>query len=149
MLKITGGENYFGHSTIGLDTTDRDAANANIEFAGGTARNVFEDCLIPVWASDTDPLGIIVSAAAAADRTQHFRRCAFVNTGVGSGGSACAALATLAASIGGVILLEDCIRHGFTEWGTDATSRGQIYIGAGGVTANGHTGGETVVASTS
>jgi hypothetical protein len=149
-LKITGGgENRFVGGVIGLNTTQSDAANATIEFAGGTTRNVFEDVILDRYASDGDPLFVIVSATAGSDRYQLFDRCKFINMGVGSAGAAMTAGATLAASMGGILLLVDCIRHGVTNWGTDATSLAQIYISAGGVSVNGHTGGESVVASTS
>src|SRR5262249_48954520 len=53
------GENYFSHCVIGGDTVARSAANASLELAGGTPRNVFEDCIFPFQTSAASPLGIL------------------------------------------------------------------------------------------
>jgi hypothetical protein len=45
------------------------------------------------------------------------------------------ALSTLAASMGGLLLMKDSTMVGITEWGSNATSRGQIYVDGGTVTA--------------
>lgn len=128
-LKITStGENFFKHCCIGIDTVARSAANASVEFGGvGNPRNVFEDCLFPFMCSAATPLGILVSAAAASDRFQLFRKCQFINA-VKSTSTTMDALATLAANIGGMIVLEDPLLIGVTAYGTDATSKAQMYI---------------------
>lgn len=135
-LKITGGgEHVFRNCTIGIDTVARTVANASVEFASGTARNVFEDCLFPVYASTLQTQLVIKTAAAAAmDRFQLFNRCSFL-AAVGSAGLAVTALATLAASSGGVIVLKDCTTVGFTDLFSDATTAGQMYIDGGAPTA--------------
>jgi len=135
VLKITGsGENTFYNCVIGVDTVTRSAANASIEFASGTARNIFLGCTFPFQTSASTPLGIITSAAAALDRWQKFEGCSFINN-VQSTSTTMSGLATLAASSGGLLLMKDCTLVGITEFGTDATSRGQIYIDGGTVTA--------------
>lgn len=127
-VKISGGgEHTFVGCTIGLDTVTRSAANASLEFSGGTARSNFIDCNFPFMTSAATPLGIIVSATAGSDRWQRFVRCAFINN-VKSTSTAMTGLATLAASMGGLLLMQDSVMVGIGEWGTDATSRGQIYI---------------------
>lgn len=127
-LKLSGGgEHTFVGCTVGLDTVTRTAANASLEFAGGTARNKFIDCDFPFQGNTADILGIVVSAAAGSDRWQKFTRCAFINN-VKSTSTAMTGLATLAASMGGLLLMQDSVMVGIGEWGTDATSRGQIYI---------------------
>lgn len=127
-IKFSGGsENYYKDCTIGIDTVSRGAANANIEFASGCTRNIFDDCVFPIMASAATPLGIIVSGAAGSDRFQLFRRCMFINA-VKSTATAMTALATLAASIGGMIVFKDCSIIGITGWGTDATSKAQMYL---------------------
>lgn len=134
-LKITGeGENVFENCRIGLDTVTRSAANASLEFASGTARNTFRNCTFSFQTSASTPLGIIVSAAAGSDRWQLFDRCVFINN-VQSTSTTMSGLATLAASMGGLLLMKDCTLVGITEFGTDATSRGQIYVDGGTVTA--------------
>lgn len=134
-LKVSGtGEHLFQNCVLGLDTVTRTAANATIEFSAGTTRSVFENCIFPFMTSASTPLGIIVAAAAGSDRFQLFDRCTFINA-VGSTSTTMAGLATLAASMGGVLVMKDCTLVGITEFGTDATSRGQIFVDGGTVTA--------------
>lgn len=142
-LKVsTAGENTFVGCTVGLDTVTRTAANASLEFAGGTARNTFRDCVFPFMGNTAGVLGISVAAAADMDRWQLFDNCSFINS-VGSTSTTMSGLSTLAASTGGLLLIQNSRMVGITEWGTDATSRGQIYVdmsapdaAAGGVTVN-------------
>lgn len=139
-LKITAGENEFNGCTIGLDTVARGAANASVEFAGGAPRNIFRDCLFPFMCSAATPIGIKVAAAAGSDRFQLFQRCLFVNA-IKSTSTQMSALATLAANMGGMIVLDNCSTIGMTAIGTDATSNAQIYttgpavanVGGGGL----------------
>lgn len=135
-VKLSGstGENTFVGCVFGLDTVTRGAANASLEFAGGCPRNTFLNCNFPFQTDASSPLGIIVSAAAGSDRWQKFDRCTFINN-VGSTSTTMAGLATLAASMGGLLLMKDCTLVGITEFGTDATSRGQIYVDGGAPTA--------------
>lgn len=134
-LKIsTTGENQFEDCTIGLDTALRHVANASVEFAGGAPRNVFRRCVFPFFGDAATILGIIVSAAAGSDRFQLFKDCIFVNA-IKSTSTQMSALATLAASMGGMLVFKDCTLIGITEFGSDATSLGQIYVDGGTVTA--------------
>lgn len=135
-LLITGstGENTFVNCEIGIDTVTRSAANSSLEFASGSPRNTFLQCNFPFMTSASTPLGIITSGAAAMDRWQKFDRCTFINN-VQSTSTTMAGLATLAASSGGLVLMKDATLVGITEYGTDATSRGQIYVDGGTVTA--------------
>ncbi len=134
-LKIsTTGENQFDRCTIGLDTVTRGAANASVEFSGGCPRNVFRDCLFPFMCDAATPLGIIVSAAAGSDRFQLFDRCSFINA-IGSTSTTMTALATLAASIGGLHLFKDCTLVGITDFGSDATTLAQQYVDGAAPTA--------------
>jgi len=127
-LKLnTGGEHTFINCTLGGDTVTRSAANATVELAGGTARNSFIDCTFPFQASAATPLGVITSAAAAMDRWHQFKGCTFINN-VKSTSTQLTALATLAASSGGLLLFKECTMVGITDFGTDVTSEGQIYI---------------------
>jgi hypothetical protein len=128
------GENTFHSCTIGLDTVTRGAANASIEFAGGSPRNRFIECVLPFTTSGATVLGIIGTGASCMDRWQSFERCAFINN-VQSGSTTMSALATLPASAGGLLLFKDCSLVGITEFGTDATTRGQAYVDGGAATA--------------
>lgn len=129
-LKISGttGENTFINCEVGLDTIARSAANASLEFAGGTPRNTFLGCNFPFLTSASTPLGIIGTGAANMDRWQKFGSCSFINC-VQSTSTTMAGLATLAASSGGLLYMDTgTVLLGITEFGTDATSRGQIYV---------------------
>ena len=136
------GENTFDSCVIGIDTVTRTAANASLEFAGGSPRNVFRNCIFPFQGNTAGVIGI-KSAAGGMDRWQTFSNCSFINN-VQSTSTTMSGLATLATgSPNGLILMQNCRMVGITEWGTDATSRGLIYVdmsapdaAAGGVTTN-------------
>lgn len=124
-LYITGQENLFEDCVIGLDTIDRSAANASVEFASGAARNVFRNCIFPFRATATTPLLAKVAATNGIDRFNIFDNCIICNFGTAT----IAGLCTLVASAGGYLLFKNCMLAGqITGYGTDANSRGQIYI---------------------
>lgn len=137
------GENTFESCYIGLDTITRSAANASVEFAGATPRNVFKNCIFPFMTSASTPLGFIGSGTGCIDRAQYFQNVAFVNM-VQSTSTTMAGLGTLPASAGGLLMFDAlCSLTGITEFGTDATTRGQCYVdaaapsaSAGGITVN-------------
>jgi hypothetical protein len=134
-LKISGtGENTFVNCTIGLDTVTRSVANASLEFAGATPRNVFISCNFPFMTSAAGVLGIIGTGSSNMDRWQKFDNCTFINA-INSTSTTMSGLATLAASSGGLILMKNATMVGITEFGTDATSRGQMYVDGGAPTA--------------
>ena len=142
-LKLDGGgEHTFINCTLGGDTVARSAANATVEFAGGTARNTFADCIFPFQASAATPLGVTVAAASGMDRWALFKGCSFINN-VASTSTTLSAFATLAASAGGMLMIQNTAMVGITEFGSDATSLGQIYVdmaapsaSAGGIAVN-------------
>lgn len=131
-LLITGttGENTFVGCNIGLDTVVRTVANASLEFAAGTPRNTFIECNFPFQTSAAGVLGIITSGAASLDRWQKFDRCTFINN-VKSTSTTMTALATMAASSGGLLLMKDCTLVGITDWFSDATTAGQMFLDGG------------------
>lgn len=135
-VKLSGGENYFLHCNIGLDTVTRTGANASVEFASGVARNYFENCTFPFLSGDGATLGIIATGAAAMDRWQLFRGCVFVNC-IKSTASAMTVLASVTnASPGGLLAYHDCLLIGITKFG-DATALANSYsYGAANSTAN-------------
>jgi len=142
-LKLNGGgEHTFINCTLGGDTVARGAANATVELAGGTARNSFVDCVFPFQCSAGTPLGLTVAAASGMDRYALFKGCSFINN-VGSTSSTMSALATLAASAGGQVVIQGSMTVGITEFGSNANSLGQIYVdmaapsaSAGGIAVN-------------
>lgn len=121
------GENTFDSCVIGLDTVTRSAANASVEFAGATPRNVFRNCIFPFMTDDAAVLGIITSGAASLDRWQLFDGCTFINA-VDSTSTVMTALTTMAASSGGLIMLKNSVTVGVTDLFSDATTAGQMYI---------------------
>lgn len=121
------GENLFDSCTIGLDTVTRSAANATLEFTAATTRNTFRWCHFPFITSSATVLGIIGTGSGCMDRSQIFDNCVFDNA-VQSTSTTMSGLATLAASAGGLLLFKQSVLVGITEYGTDATSRGQEYI---------------------
>ena len=142
-LKLNGGgEHTFINCTLGGDTVARSAANATLELASGTARNTFIDCVFPFQCSAGTPLGLKVGAAAGMDRYAIFKGCSFINN-VGSTSTSMTAFATLAASAGGQVVIKDTMMVGIGEFGSDASSLGQIYVdmpapsaAAGGIGVN-------------
>jgi hypothetical protein len=136
------GENTFVNCVIGIDTVTRTAANASLEFAGGTPRNAFYNCTFPFQGNTAGILGIVVTGSAM-DRTQLFDNCKFINN-VGSTSTTMAAVSTIAASSGGLLLMHNCSKMGITDWGTDANSLAQTYINMVAATAD---NGGTALAS--
>lgn len=128
------GENTFVSCTVGLDTVTRSAANASLEFAGGTPRNSFIDCVFPFQTSSAAVLGIIGSGAACMDRWQKFDRCLFVNN-IKSTSTVMTVLTTLSsASPGGLLLHKDSTLVGITDFG-GANGLANSYVDGGTVTA--------------
>lgn len=136
-LLITGttGENTFDNCTIGLDTVTKTVANASLEFAAGSPRNTFRNCIFPFQTSAATPIAIVAAAAAAMDRWQLFDRCVFINN-VDSTSTTMTAAVTLAASAGGLLLMKDCTAVGITDWFTNADTSGQMYLDGGAPTGN-------------
>lgn len=137
-LLVSGstGENTFRDCQIGLDTITRTGANATLEFASGTPRNTFVNCVLPMLAGDADPLFIKTGAAGAIDRFQWFQGCLFANA-IGSTATAITQAVVMAASAGGVLVMQRCTLLGgntSTNWG-DATAMTQMYVDGGAPTA--------------
>lgn len=130
-----GGEHYFNHCNVGLDTVIRTNANASVELQSGTARNKFEDCTFLFYSSDGLQYGILANAAAAADRWTMLKGCDAINV-VGSGSTAEAVFAKLVAASGGILVFNNTSGlYGFTAIG-DATTKAQTYV-SGGTATNG------------
>lgn len=126
-LKISStGENLFEDCAIGIDTIVRTVANASIEFALGTPRNLFRRCILPFDGNSADVLGVVVAGAAGIDRFNMFEQCSFLNA-IKSGSTAMTGLAKLAASAGGMLVFRDCMMVGVSSLGYDAGSKTQIY----------------------
>ena len=116
ILKLSGstGENQFLNCNIGVDTIARTVANANIEFTGGSPRNVFTGCTMSMFATNAGVLGVITAGAAA------------IGSGTGAGaGSGGAGAAGAGGGVGsdpssnmgsiGLLQLNDCGHVGFAH----------------------------------
>jgi hypothetical protein len=115
-LKISGGgENVFENCYIGLDTAARTAANANVEFLGGTTRNIFRNCVFPAFADDGAVLFVKADGAGDIDRFALFENCTFINA-TNSTATAMTAAINAHASAGGHIILKGCMLVGATDW---------------------------------
>ena len=135
-VKITGGETYFGHCNIGLDTVVRTNANASVEFASGTARNYFENCTFPFDSGDGATLGILGTGAACMDRWQLFKFCTFINC-IKSGATAMSVLGSVTnAAPGGLLAYHDCVLIGITKFGDTLGLANSFSYGAVNSTAN-------------
>lgn len=133
-LKISGGgEHLFENCTIGLDTVTRTVANASLEFSGGTARSTFRKCTFPIITSSADALFIKTAAAAALDRYQLFEDCTFINA-VDSTSTTMTVAVSMAASSGGMLVMQRSTAIGATKWG-DAAALGQMLVDGGAPTA--------------
>jgi len=111
------GENVFDSCTIGIDTVTRSAANASVEFAGATPRNVFRDCLFPLMTSSATVLGILGTGNGCVDRFNLFERCAFINATKSTSTGMTALLSFTTASPGGMVIFKNCAMVGVTKFG--------------------------------
>jgi hypothetical protein len=134
-----GDENTFDGCTFGLDTISRSAANASVKFAGQSQRNVFQNCLFPMYATATSPWFIDANSVGSIDRFQLFKGCSFINTGT----STVAAVVNFNASQGGTIVLDNCTVAGASKWTASAT--GTVVVS--GPVPNGATSGVAVTAA--
>jgi hypothetical protein len=132
VLKLGGsgasGENVFENCTIGLDTIARSDANASVEFAGNSKRNVFRNCLFPVRATAATPVILLSSGTNPLETFQLFVNPVFWNQQANGSGTTLSAVATLAANGNGNVVLKNPSRFNVTDWGTNATSNAQIYV---------------------
>ena len=129
-LKISGGEeNLFQHCYIGLDTAVRSNTNANVELVSAAARNVFEDCMFPMFSdgASADPFFVKIDGSGDIDRFVWFKRCLFYNA-INSAASAIAAAMTVHASCGGSVLLDYCTLMGVTNGEWAASTNANIHI---------------------
>jgi len=121
------GENVFADCTIGVDTVTRSAANASVEFAGATARNVFRGCLFPFMTDDAGALGILGTGNGCVDRFNLFDNCAFINA-IKSTSTGMTVLASFTTTTpGGMVIFKDCAMVGVTKFG-DTNALANSYL---------------------
>lgn len=141
-ILLSGGENYFSHCNVGLDTVTRTGANASVEVSSGAARNIFENCIFPIYSSDGLQYYGLCNAAASMDRFLLFKGCLFLNA-LGSGSTILAAAFHMVASTGGLIILDINCGWIATALG-DTTTKAQVFTS--GVTST-NVGGKMIVAT--
>lgn len=127
-LLITGstGENTFVNCSIGLDTQARSTGASEIEFAGGSPRNRFFNCTIETFSTAGADFWIKVGASGL-DRYALFNNCTFSNPITGGPGAVTLTTgASMNASPGGVLLLQNCLFYGATAFDTAQMSRTNI-----------------------
>lgn len=134
-----GDENTFDGCTFGLDTINRSAANASVKFGGQSQRNVFQNCLFPMYATATSPWFIDANSVGSIDRFQLFKGCTFINTGT----STLAGVVSFNASQGGKIVFDNCTVTGAAVWTASATPT----VIVSGPVPNGATSGVAVTAA--
>ncbi len=121
------GENVFLNCVVGLDTITRTAANASVEFAGATPRNVFRGCLFPFMTSSATVLGVLGTGNGCVDRHNIFDNCSFINA-IKSTSTVMTVLGSFTtASPGGLLLYKQCVLLGIGEYG-DTNGLANSYI---------------------
>ena len=116
-LQVTGSENTFINCYIGQDTAaaGNNAAYANLRFGSGAddeaTRNVFRDCIFPMFADDTEPCFVRVVGLTDIQRWNLFERCSFINTGT----STLDAAVVSPGSVTGKLFFKDCAFYGMTN----------------------------------
>lgn len=121
-LQVLGSENVFESCYIGQDTVFRSAANANVRFGDGTgtgdqaSRNIFKNCIFPMWADEVTPVFILTSHIYDSGRWELFKDCTFINTGsMYAGGDTLTAGVSWHADTNGWLLLQNCGFAGCTD----------------------------------
>lgn len=135
-----GSENTFDGCQIGVDTQARTAANASVKLRTAATRNIFKNCLFPMYATAATPLFIDANASASIDRFTWFQNCTFQNAVNSGSGTAVTAVVSFHASQAGTIMMDNCTAWGATDW--TATDTGTVKIT--GAVPNGDTSGMAV-----
>ena len=136
-LKLDGAEeNLFKNCTIGVDTIAAATGMAGILFDGEAHRNVFEDCMLTLWAGHAGAIFAEVVDATGVDRYNIFKNCLFLNTSATAMTQAFAIPAGMGAPRR--IYLVNCALHGATDW--DGSDRGVLFQNNGTITVGGNAG---------
>jgi len=114
-------ENLLENCVIGIDTINRSAANASVELASASTRNIFRDCLFPMLADNAGALFVKAASSGDIDRFVLFQRCMFHNADKSTATTITAAM-SIHASVGGSVILDGCSVNGATDWSTNYTA---------------------------
>lgn len=80
-VRITSSENYFNHCVFGADTINDNSTITLVEIGANACRNVFEDCIFHVRATNAGVAFIGVRGPGGNNRHTWFKNCKFVNWG--------------------------------------------------------------------
>ena len=123
LLISASGENLFRDCTIGLDTIVRaTGANASLELAGGSPRNVFRNPIFQALCSLATDVHVLVGADGI-DRFVLFDNPTFVNA-VDSTGTTLNAAISANASAGGSVI----VQGGMSVGATAIATGGPVYV---------------------
>ncbi len=138
-----GSENTFIGCKVGVDTESRTAANASVLFGTSATRNIFQDCIFPMYAGASSPF-FITAGATSIDRFAWFKNCLFVNA-IDSAATAITAAVSSNASQGGVIIMDNCTVIGANNY---SATNPDVNVKVSGSVPNGHTSGIALSAAT-
>ena len=117
LLLTGGGEHLFETCTFGVDTIPRTVANANVRLRSETARNTFNGCLFPIYATNAGVLAVDANAASSLNRWALFQNCTLINAQNISGETTMTVAAVGNANQNGVVLFSNCVRNNITDYG--------------------------------
>lgn len=122
LLSGSTGECTFNNCVFGVDTISRNAVNWTLEVAGASPRNTFDGCdFEAMMGASAAAGGHILIGSGGIDRYLNFRRCSFQNA-VGSTATAMTQAASIHASAGGIVLIDEGTHmYGATNWETVAS----------------------------
>lgn len=132
-LRVSGGENYFRHCIIGLDTIPRGTGdNSELVLAssgsGEGARNMFEDCLF-VSMAEANTHQFVKRPSSGSDRSTIFKNCQFINFDWTAGGGVTMLEVfdvTASGSPAGFIDLFGCSFAGAAAWEASSGASGVV-----------------------
>ena len=126
-LQLNGGsENTFVNCTIGVDTIAAATGMVGILFDGEASRNIFEDCIVTMYAGHTGAAFVEVTDGTGIDRYTLFKDCNFINSNSDNFLMASGfVIPAFADNNSSRILLKDCMIHGTTK--LDASDRGVLF----------------------
>lgn len=138
ILLSGGGENFFQGCSIGLETIQRSAANANVRVRSGAQRNQFWNSVFAMAASQTSPLFLDVNASNALNGSTMTLRGCTLRALLNVGGAATPAVAmTIAADANGTVVIQDSTAVA-TDWCAASAlvqlQNGPVAAQAGGLT---------------
>ena len=119
------GERYFQDCTFGVDTINRGAANATVQFiqsGTGAVRDWFENCMFIMTADAATPTHILCDTSLHIDRFIYFKDCMFHNFE----GTTITEVANIHASVGGNFIMRGCWSIGATDW--EAVASNNLYM---------------------